>query len=141
MGDQVAAKIGSLNPASTLDDGAVIPWTRIPGSPTLGQAPRVPVNSAAAVDVAVELVTPYVDDLSPTQVDDVVAGACDAKDLVELGQVLDWEEAAEQALDDIDDGWRLRDQVAGLGERMQTLQDGADDTSVAAVLLLCDIDS
>jgi hypothetical protein len=113
---------------------------RIPRAP-LPAVPRVQVTplAAAAEEEAIALVAPHVDDLTVVDAQQVVAGACIANDLVDIGAAGSWTEAADEALTAFGGRAGLRDRVAGLAEDMAEARTAADQAVQVGAFLVCEV--
>jgi hypothetical protein len=95
--------------------------------------------AAAAEEEAIALVAPHVDDLTVVDAQQVVAGACIANDLVDIGAAGSWTEAADEALTAFGGRAGLRDRVAGLAEDMAEARTAADQAVQVGAFLVCEV--
>jgi len=113
---------------------------RIPRAP-IGSVPRdeVAALAPAAQEQAIALVAPHVADLTVFEAQQVVVGACIANDLLELGHVHTWADAAAQALTAFGGRAKLTDRVAALGADMAQARTAVDKAVQIGAFLVCEV--
>lgn len=121
--------------AERLPDGALRPR----------DVPKAVIPAAAVGEVsqqvderAAQLLERYADDLSTDELSEVVAAACKAKDLYELGLASSWEAAAGQAVVSFGGAATRRERVQDLAQDLNSAENSTDYVETLASFAICE---